>query len=107
MHADEQISIERCGYSEHLYPSNNGRRHLAFYPSWANPVYRKVTSAEDNGSIEVLGLSSSLGAICETSKLVSFLILARLASDDVTIQYITDSIAKIVFRYVELPLEAP
>ena len=107
--SDGAIVIKSEFYSRFFFPSI-ARRDLAFLPaSGSGNVYRRITAAVDNGNgTETLTLSSSLGvAMPAASTQVSFLTLARLASDDVEIKWSTSDHAEAVLSLQEVPRELP
>jgi predicted phosphodiesterase len=87
-----------------------GRRYLAFIPTdgTAN-VYRKVTASVDNGDgTETLTLDTSTGkAFPMASTQVSFLVFARLASDEPEIHWISTDLATAILEVEEIPAEVP
>jgi hypothetical protein len=103
--SDPGISIQSCGYAQFLFPSP-ARRHLAFI-AHGSLVYRQVLSATEMNGTDNLGLSSPLGMAFPKNGLVSFLVLARLASDDLEMVYHTESIAEATLHYIEIPGEVP
>lgn len=106
---DGAIIIKSEFYSRFFFPST-ARRDLAFLPaSGTGNVYRRITGAVDNGNgTETLTLSSSLGvAMPAASTQISFLTLARLASDDVEIKWATSDHAEAVLSLQEVPRELP
>lgn len=103
---DTGIVIESMSYTELLFPAH-ARRHLAFWTSSRTLVYRSVISSVNNGATETLTLNTSLGVSFPKEGLISFLVLARLAADEVEIGYHTDSIAEASIPYIETPQEAP
>lgn len=103
--ADTTIQIRATGYTRHLFPVP-ARRHLAFLNggSW---IYRAVTASVEGAGVETLTLASSPGVALPSDALVSQLLLCRLASDDLDITYLTESVAEVVLPCFETPQEAP
>lgn len=56
-------------------------------------LYRRITSAQENGNSEVLGIDSAFGRAIKRSdvRAISFLILAEQASDRVELAHVTDA----------------
>lgn len=102
---DVSLSVLSVGYTPNMYPYSS-RRHLVF-PSTTGDLYRKITSASDNGVTETLGFTGSLGKSFAVGTKLSYLLLCRLASDDLSISYHNDSIAEIALEFIEVPGEAP
>lgn len=103
--SDTDIDIQECGYTDNYFPSES-RRHLAFISPDASIIARRVTASVDNGDgTETLTIESALGVAFPTyGTLVSFLVLARLADDAVTVHWHHPTkIAEAKVRYVEIP----
>ena len=104
--SDTTITLAASGYTDFAFPLES-RRHLAFVSQDVSVVARRVDAAEDNGDgTETLTLESALGvAFPVYGTLVSFLTLARLDADAVTIHWHHPNLAEARVRYVELPRE--
>ena len=97
-----QIQVKGTGYTRWAYPLPT-RRHLALQIPRSTIYCRKVVASVEGGDgTDTLTLSSSLGSTFPATGLVSFLCLCRLASDDLAIRYLTESVAEASFDYVEL-----
>lgn len=103
---DTQITVKQCGYTRYAYPLN-ARRHLAIHFLDGSIIYRKATSSEDLGDIEIIHFTGALGKTLSAGTWVSYLAYCRLASDDLVINYHTDSIAEAKLGIFEVPAEAP
>lgn len=107
--ADMGITIASEFYSRFLFPSK-ARRYLAFIPAdGSGNVYAKVTSAADLGDgTELLALEAAPGKVFpKATTQVSFLTLARLASDDSEIEWSTNDLAQATLKFQEVPTEVP
>ena len=102
---DPGIVIQSMGYTRLLYPSK-ARRHLAFL-NGASWIYQSVTAAVEGTATETLTMASPLGVSLPATTLVSQLLLCRLASDEVEVTYLTDSVAEAHLSCLEIPQEAP
>lgn len=104
--SDPGISIQPCGYTQYAF-LQKARQHVSFFLPDGSLACRRVLQAQDNGASETLTLASALGQAAPVGTLVCFLTYCRLASDDVELTYITDSIAEAQLHFVEIPEEAP
>lgn len=107
--ADSGIRIKSVFYSRFFFPTP-ARRFLAFIPiDGSGNVYRKVTAASDNGDgTENLVLESATGKnFAKGSTMISFLTLARLASDSVSIKWDSSEHAEALLSLQEVPRELP
>jgi len=106
---DVGISIESEFYTTFMFPTK-ARRYLAFIPTdGSGNVYREVTAAADNGDgTETLTLDSPTGKLFPMgSTMISFLTLARLASDDTELEWANADLAQAVLKMQEVPREVP
>lgn len=106
---DSGITIRSEFYSRFFFP-NAARRFVAFIPiDRSGNVYRKITAAADNGDgTEGLTLESATGKrFNKGSTMVSFLTLARLASDRVAIKWSNAEHAEAILELQEVPRELP
>lgn len=106
---DSGIRIKSEFYSRFFFPTE-ARRFIAFIPiDGSGNVYRKITGATDNGDgTENLTLESSTGkAFGATTTMVSFLTLARLAEDRISIKWDSSEHAESLLSLQELPRELP
>lgn len=97
--------IRACGFTRFAFPLTS-RRHLVFWLR-GNLVCRKILASQENGAQENLTIDSAPGVLIPKGTPVCGLRLFRLASDDVEIPYITDSIAETRLEFVEVPEEVP
>jgi hypothetical protein len=107
--ADGGILIQSEFYSRFLF-SSPARRFVAFIPiDGSGNVYRRITAAVDNGNgTETLTLDSATGKIfAKGATMISFLTLARLASDKVEIKWNSSEHAESVLSLQEVPRETP
>lgn len=104
---DTSFTISECYYSNLMFKLKN-KKHIAFIKSDGTIYPRKINTSISNGTIETLSFSSSLGIVInKNSDLVSFLTLARLTDDLITINWITRNICECIFNYTELSNEVP
>jgi hypothetical protein len=103
------LVFQKFGYAELMYPAYLGRKDVAIYPAdGSEPVYASVTFAVDNGDgTETITLDNGaalapLAAGIATAK-ISFLLLCRLASDDVEISWATNTVAESTLKFIEVP----
>ena len=107
--ADTSIVIQSEFYSRLFFP-NPARRFVAFIPmDGSSNVYRKIASSTDNGNgTETLVLDTPTGkAFAAAKTMVSFLTLARLASDHTQIEWKSADLAQANLHLEELPRELP
>ena len=107
--SDSGIRIESEFYSRFLFPTP-ARRFVAFIPiDGSGNVYRKVTSAVDNGDgTENLVLDSPTGKnFGKNTTMISFLTFARLGSDVAAIKWDSSEHAESVLALQEVPRELP
>jgi hypothetical protein len=106
---DSGITIKSEFYSRFFFP-NEARRFVAFIPiDGSGNVYRKITAAADNGDgTEGLTLESATGKkFAKGSTMISFLTLARLASDRVAIKWTSTDHGDAILELQEVPRELP
>lgn len=106
---DSGIEIQSEFYTRFFFP-NKARQYLAFIPEdGSGNVYRKVTAAVDNeDGTETLTLESTPGkSFSKDTTMVSFLTLARLASDDALIEWSNSDLAQASLQIQEVPREVP
>lgn len=88
-----------------------GRRHLRIELTDGSVFYRKVTASTDAGDTEQLALDSALGVTVDPAdvRLISWMMLATLASDSVQIKHVTDShgVAQCSVSFAAVPAEEP
>ena len=107
--ADTGIRIKSEFYSRFFFPSP-ARRFIAFIPmDGSGNVYGKITGAIDNGDgTENLTLEAAPGKnFPKSSTMISFLTLARLASDAVSIKWDSSEHAESILELTEVPRELP
>jgi hypothetical protein len=106
---DTGIKIKSEFYTKFLFASE-ARRFIAFIPvDGSGNVYGKITGAVDNGDgTETLTLEALTGKnFAKGSTMVSFLTLARLASDMVSIKWASSDHADAQVPLQEVPRELP
>jgi hypothetical protein len=106
---DSGIKIKSEFYSRFMFP-NNARRYVALIPfDSSGNVYRKITSAADNGDgTETLGFDANLPkAFAAAKTMVCFLAFVRLDADDVEIEWMNNDLAQTTLEFTEVPNEAP
>jgi len=101
------LTIESIGYSGYLWP-HYARRHIAVidYDGTITPVGISPTPS-DNGTTESLTLFSNIGTHTLGQFMVSFLVLARLQTDSVKLDWFGHSLAEARIGWMEVPREAP
>jgi hypothetical protein len=107
--SDTGIRIKSEFYSRFLFPTP-ARRFIAFLPmDGSGNVYGKITGAIDNGDgTENLTLEAAPGKnFGKSSTMISFLTLARLASDSVSIKWDSSEHAESILTLQETPRELP
>ena len=104
--SDTELVVSATGYPDSGFLTE-ARRHLAVIvpANGARTVYpRRIEDAEDNGDgTETLTLESSVGVALDTHVVLSFLVLARLAQDEVTTLWHHPNLAVSDVRVIELP----
>lgn len=101
------MAVESVGYSDAMYPHAN-RKYVAIIDHTGLIMPRKITGASDNGTQETLSIDASVdNTVLANASLISFLLLARLASDSVRLRWIGSDLAEARVAFVELPLEVP
>jgi hypothetical protein len=106
---DTGIRIKSEFYTRFFFPTP-ARQFLAFIPmDGSGNVYRKVTGASDNGDgTENLVLESAIGKrFAKDTTMISFLTLARLASDSIAIKWDSSEHAEALLSLQEVPRELP
>jgi hypothetical protein len=103
---DDELVIAAIGYTAALFP-HECRRHLAILTAAAGVITitpRRVEAAIDNGDgTETLTLDLPLGVAVDADTPVGFLVLVRLASDDVDLVWHHREVVEATVRLVELP----
>lgn len=103
---DSSIQVKACGYATSMF-QDSARRYLVLWKPDGSMIFRKVTSASVVGSIESLGLDSSVGAILPAGSPISFLTLCRMDKDELEISWKTTEFATAEVEHVEIPREVP
>jgi len=106
---DTGIRIKSEFYERFFFPTP-ARRFIAFIPiDGSGNVYAKITAAHDNGDgTENLSLEAQPGRnFGKSTTMISFLTLARLASDRVSIKWDSSEHAESILSLQELPRELP
>jgi hypothetical protein len=106
---DGAIRIATVFYSRFFFP-NAARRFIAFIPiDGSGNVYRKITAAVDNGDgTETLTLESPTAKFFgKDATQISFLTLARLDSDESSIEWFSNDLAQSELTIREVPREVP
>ncbi len=104
--ADTEITVEATGYTDTQF-GDEARQHLAIITqgSGTRTVYpRRITDATDNGDgTETLTIESALGVAADTYAWLSFLVLSRLESDDIPVEWSHLGLAEASVQFVEIP----
>lgn len=103
---DTDLVVYATGYPDTSF-SSEARRHLAIMTQ-GNGVrtlyFRRITDAVDNGDgTETITIESAVGVALDPYAQLSFLVLARLESDDIPIQYHHLGLQEVPVRFVEIP----
>jgi hypothetical protein len=101
------LVVRATGYTALHFPSE-ARRHLVAIVAGGGAITlypRRVTEAVDNeDGTETLTIEEPFGVALDADAMLSFLVLARLADDEVTIQWeLPSGVAEAQTRFVELP----
>jgi hypothetical protein len=106
---DSGIRIKSEFFTRFFFPTP-ARRFIAFIPiDGSGNVYRKITSSADNGDgTENLVLEAATGKdFGKGTTMISFLTLARLASDSTAIKWASSEHAESILSLQEVPRELP
>lgn len=102
------IRIKRIGYSQLVFPTGNGRRHVSVKKKDGTLQAFKVTSCLDNlDGTETLVLDGQLADSYPVGAHFSYLTLCRLESDEVRLAYTASHVCDAQLNFVELPKETP
>lgn len=102
------LTVKAIGYTSSVFPTGNGRRHIALRMPSGAWLYAKVMSCVDNrDGTERLVLDAVLTETTTAGTPVSFLTLCRLNDDAVRIKYETPAVAEATLNFIELPKETP
>lgn len=105
--ADTTITIKSCGYTA-VFATSPGRRYLCVIDGAIHTPAIVVTGSVDNGDgTETLSVAGPVGAVCPVGTSLEYLLLARMGSDAITLEYGSAETAKVSLPLVELPSEAP
>jgi hypothetical protein len=103
---DDALVIADVGYTTAMFPFEC-RRHLAILTAAAGVITvtpRRVEAAVVNGDgTETLTLDLPLGVAVDADTPVGFLVLVRLASDEIDLVWHHRDVAETAVRLVELP----
>lgn len=103
-----ELMVKAVGYTAGVFPTGNGRRHIALRLPSGAWLYAKVMSCTDNrDGTERLVLDATLPERAPAGSPVSFLTLCRLNEDAVRIKYETPAVAEATLNFIELPKETP
>lgn len=104
--SDTDLVIEWIDYTSVMFPHESRRHIAAIVPGSGvyTVVPRRITNAVDNGDgTETITIESAFGQALTTKSVLSFLVLCRLAEDEVTIHWFHPNAAEARTRFVELP----
>lgn len=102
------IRIKRIGYTQLVFPTGNGRRHVSVKKKDGTLQAFKVASCLDNlDGTETLVLDGQLSDSYPAGAHFSYLTLCRLESDEVRIAYTSPHVCDTQLNFVELPKETP
>ena len=103
---DTDLVTYATGYPDTSFASE-ARRHLAIMTQGAGVrtlTLRRITAAVDNGDgTQTITIETAAGIALDPFAQLSFLVLARLESDDIPIQYFHLGLQEVAVRFVELP----
>lgn len=101
--AADELEIANVEYTVNQFP-DNARRHLAIIQIDGTLAARNVTAAVvTSPQVETLTLDAAVGQVFA----VCFLVLCRLADDEITLEWHGQELATASLRLVEIPSEAP
>lgn len=108
---DVAITVAWCGITRYLF-GLPGRKHLRIELVDGSVLYRTVTAAAENSQLtETLAIDSSLGVAVALGavRVISWMMLATLASDTVEVHHVTDGdgLATCVLSFAGVPAEEP
>ena len=107
--SDTGIKIQSEFYTRFMFP-NKARRYVALIPTdLSGNLYHQVVSSLDNGDgTETLQFDSPIGrTMSKAQTMISFLVFARLDSDDLEIDWLNNDLAQVTLEFQELPREVP
>lgn len=104
--SDTELLVDATGYTATQFASES-RRHLAIMTQGGGTrtiTCRRITDAVDNeDGTETITIESAVGIALDRHAQLSFLVLSRLESDDLPIQYHHLGLAEVAVRFVEIP----
>ena len=101
------LVVVSSGYTDHVFPLGDYRRHVQLLALGGTAQYRKVTAAVNNGNgtetLTVAALSEALtvNALCSQMR------LCRLDSDEAELQWSSSEFVEATLGFRELPSEVP
>lgn len=107
--SDTDLTIEAVGYTANAFPLESRRHIAAIVPGGGTITVlpRRITAAVDNGDgTETLTIESAFGVTLDPKAILSFVVLCRLADDQVTIHWFHPGVAEAKTRLVELARQA-
>ena len=104
----EAIKIEKVEYTRQVFNNGNQRRHLAIWEDGIVPSqFRGVTTAVETSSYDQVGIDDPLAVAITTGTYLSWLLLVRLAEDEIDIEHHGPTYAVADVPLIELPDEYP
>ena len=105
---DDSIRIKRIAYSQLVFNTGNGRRHIAVQKKDGTRQMFKVVNCNDNlDGTETLVLNARLTEPYEAGKHFSYMTLCRLETDEVRLAFTSPQVCEAQLRFLELPKETP
>lgn len=104
----QAIKIERVQYARQVFGNGYQRRHLAIWEAGTVPSrFRGVTSATEAATYDQIGIDAAIGVNITTATMLSYMLLVRLADDDVEIDHHGPEFGIATVPLIELPAEYP
>ena len=101
---DASFSVEYSGFAP-FFAMHPGNARVAFILRDGTILPHTITGAVANPPTEAVQFLGNSGFSCPLEALVSNLAYVRFNSDELAIQYTTDSLAEVEIEFLELPME--
>lgn len=102
------MTVQSVGYTLFMFPNSLARRYLCVMQPSGTMLFLKVIGAVDNeDGTETLTLESAPGVAVVVGTPICFLHYARLSSDELDLQWESQTAGRCQLTYTELPLEVP
>ena len=101
------VVIKACNFTSGFFPLL-ARRYLALYASPGSVAVKRITGSSDGGATETLTLSATAGInVSKETGYIGFAAYARLAEDEVTLDWVAPGVGRITLSFLDVPIEAP